>query len=74
MLPIEGLRKGDVVQLGPNVRKAFAGCFMIVDKIYAWGARGFVLVPHDDIAGAGSAWFRAGWEEMVKIGSAAYLP
>ncbi len=65
----EHLKINDVVQLNPEtVSKEFAGCFMIIDELKSYGARGFVQVP----GGIGQAYYAANWEDMELIGQAVW--
>lgn len=74
------LEVGDVVQLDPAAHMPgaandgtggfFAGCFMIVEEIKVFGAQGFICMPGKRGEAPGRAYFRAKWEDMVKIGKA----
>jgi hypothetical protein len=68
------LQIGDVVQLAPSADHAFSGCFMLVTEPKPWGAQGFVSMPGGRGTPPGEAYFRAKWEMMEFIGTAAWAP
>lgn len=69
MNPQAALYPGQVVQLSPfEAQPGFAGCFMVVAEVRAWGATGVVLgvgrhAPYELV-------YRARWEEMEFVGQA----
>lgn len=65
------LEKGDVVQLSPS--SAWPGGFMVVEDVAAWGAKGYISIPKSRGQAAGRAYYRAKWDEMVRIGEATWL-
>lgn len=67
------LKKGDVVQLSPDVSNPmFACCFMTVSEPKDFGAQGYVQALGKDGQQGGQAYFRAKWEEMEFIGDAVW--
>lgn len=69
------LKKGDVVQLGEAKNKAFTGCFMTVTDPKEFGAQGFVQgIGNTKNEIGGRYYYRASWEEMEFVGSAAFMP
>jgi len=66
------LRRGDVVQLHPNLMNnlAFSACFMVVTDPKPWGAQGYVQALGTRTEPGDLAYFRAKWEEMEFIGQA----
>ena len=73
MQPME-LKPGDVVQISPDTRSAFAGCFLLVTEPKSWGAQGFVAMPQGRGELPGEAYYRAKWEELEYVGHAAWVP
>ena len=57
----------DVVQIMPP--NSWDGCFMVVTESKDWGVQGYVQIPESD----GLAYYRAGHDEYVIIGSAALI-
>lgn len=67
------LKKGDVVQLAPTLgNKMFACCMMVVDEPKAFGAQGYVQSLGENGQPGGQAYYRAKWEEMEYVGTAAW--
>lgn len=68
------LKPGYVVQLSPEVgNPMFAGCFMIVSEPKKFGAQGYVQSLGENGKPGGQAYYRAKWEEMELIGTAAWV-
>lgn len=63
------LQVGDVVQIKPDSRETFGGCFMVVTEPKEWGAQGYVNVPDN----VGLAYYRCSSENMARIGKAEWL-
>lgn len=72
---IGDLQKGDVVQIDPEtaVNKGFSACFGVVDEVKPFGAQLAIMVPIDR-RNSEVAYYRARFEEMVKIGHAEWHP
>jgi len=71
MKPETSLKKGTVVQLSPDcTNPVFGGCFMIVNKTGNWGAQGYIFAPTG--MPPLQYFYRATWEEMEVIGTAAW--
>jgi hypothetical protein len=71
-----GIRVGDVVQIDPVTMVEggfFAGCLMIVTEVKSWGVQGYIAVPAARGAPPGEAYYRATWEQVVRIGRAAWV-
>lgn len=66
---------GDIVQLDPdNTRNPmFSGCFMVVTEIKPWGCQGYVPALGENGKPGGLAYYRANFEEMVKVGHAEWI-
>lgn len=63
------LRKGDVVQLSPNVgNPMFACCMMVVSELKDFGAQGYVQSLGTNGKPGGQAYYRAKWDEMELVG------
>lgn len=72
------LSAGDVVQLDPEAHLGekqgfFAGCFMVVTEVKAWGAQGYICMPGTRGEPPGAAYYRAKWEEMEYVGRAQWV-
>jgi hypothetical protein len=70
----ENLKKGDVVQLGPNViNPVFQYCFMVVTDIKSWGCQGYVQSLGKDGNTGGLAYYRAKHDEMQYVGKSVWF-
>ncbi len=69
------LEVNDIVQLDPEKvgNSMFAACFMIVTEIKSWGAQGYVQSLGENGNPGGHAYYRAKWDEMVKVGKAEWV-
>lgn len=69
------LEVNDIVQLNPETvgNPMFAACFMIVTELKPWGAQGYVQALGEDGKAGGQAYYRAKWDEMVKVGKAEWV-
>lgn len=69
------LEIGDIVQLNPDTvgNKMFAGCFMVVTEPKSWGAQGYVQALGENGNMGGQAYYRANFDEMVKVGRAEWI-
>lgn len=76
--PVREVQPGDVVQLDPQFHLGdangfFAGCFMIVDEVKAWGVQGHILIPEGPRGYYPNvAYYRANWDEMRIVGPASW--
>lgn len=72
---LKPLEVGDIVQLDPEKcgNPMFAGCFMTVTEFKSWGAQGYVQSLGCDGEPGGQAYYRAKFEEMVKVGKAEWV-
>ena len=72
---IQNLDLGDIVQLDPNKvgNPMFAGCYMTITEIKTWGAQGYVQALGENGNPGGQAYYRAKWDEMVKVGHAEWV-
>ena len=59
---------GDVVQIRPNERENFGGCFMVVEEVKSWGLMGYCQVP-----AGGVAYYRVRAPDYYRIGRAEWL-
>ena len=70
------LKLGDVVQLNPDTigNRAFAGCFLVVTELKAFGCQGYVqaLGNSRDTQG-GQAYLRPRWVDMEFVGHAQWV-
>lgn len=74
MKPVENLKAGDVVQLGPDCSNPmFAFCMMTVTEPKSFGAQGYVQGLGSNGEPGGQAYFRAKWEEFEFVGSAPWV-
>jgi len=64
----EEIRKGDIVQVDPEVKGMFAGCLVVVTEIRAGGIQGYVQIP-----GAGQACVRKDWDEIEFVGTVVWM-
>ena len=66
---------GDIVQLDPDntVNPMFSGCFMVVTEIKSWGVQGYVPSLGDKGKPGGLAYYRANFEDIVKVGHAEWV-
>ncbi len=64
------LEIGEIVQLNPETvrNKMFGACMMIVTELKSFGAQGYVQSLGENGEMGGQAYYRAGWDEMEKIG------
>lgn len=62
----------DIVRLDPqNTRNPmFSACLMIVTEVKSWGVQGYVQSLGSDGNPGGQAYYRANWDEFVKVGHA----
>lgn len=69
MSHVGNIKQYEVVQLDPTKvgNPMFAGCLMVVSEVKAWGAQGYVQSLGSDGKPGGQAYYRAKWEEMVKL-------
>lgn len=69
------LEVNDIVQLNPEKvgNEMFAACFMTVTEIKSWGAQGYVQALGENGKPGGQAYYRAKWDEMVKLGRAEWV-
>lgn len=70
----ELVKLGSVVQISPETKSAFAGCFLLVTELKAWGVQGFIAMPKGMGSMPGQAYYRAKWEEIEYIGQAVWVP
>ena len=69
------MQRGDVVQIRPETtNKAFAGCFMLVTEVKSWGVQGFIALPTERDRPPARAYYRATFDEVMKIGVANWVP
>jgi hypothetical protein len=65
---------GSIVQLNPEfaANLAFAGCLVVVDKVYGWGIQGYVqALGESREQPGGQAYIRAKWEDIEPTGGVA---
>ncbi|CEG60943.1 hypothetical protein [Legionella micdadei] len=69
------IQVNDIVQLDPEKtrNKMFAGCFMVVSEIKSWGVQGYVQALGENGKQGGQAYYRAKYEEIVKVGKAEWV-
>lgn len=67
------VRIGDVVQIRPEGKGIFPGCFMTVTEVKTWGVQGYILIPVSRDKRPGVAYYRATWETIALIGHAEWL-
>lgn len=78
MKPGFELKRGDVVQLNPELHSAYkgkrlAGLFLVVNESDAGGVRGYVLVPgKGDKAWPTPEGIRVTWEEIEYVGKSVW--
>lgn len=72
---IEDLKVHDIVQLDPEKvgNPMFGACFMIVTELKSWGAQGYVQALGSGGKIGGQAYYRAKWDEMVRVGHAEWV-
>lgn len=72
---LKPLQVNDIVQLDPEKvgNPMFSACFMVVTEIKPWGAQGYVQGLGQDGKPGGQAYYRAKFEEMVKVGKAEWV-
>lgn len=63
------LKVGEVVQINPEANDRFGGCLMIVSEEKAFGALGYVMVPHAE--GPRQAYLRCEFKDMEALGATA---
>jgi len=51
----------------------FAACFMVITEVKSWGAQGYVQGLGQDGKPGGQAYYRAKFDEMVKVGKAEWV-
>jgi len=68
------MKINDVVQLNPITCRnpMFAGCFLIVTEVKTWGVQGYVQALGEDDKPGGQAYYRAKFDEFIKIGIAVW--
>lgn len=73
---MEDVYKNDVVQLNPETvkNKMFAGCFLVVTELKNWGVQGYVQALGQGGQPGGAAYYRASWDEVVKLNPGASAP
>jgi hypothetical protein len=64
---VNKINRFDVVQF--KLAHKWAGCLMVVTEIRTLGVQGYVQVPE-----RGRAYIRAGFDEIIKIGEAVFVP
>jgi hypothetical protein len=71
----EEIQVNDIVQLDPfNTRNPmFAGCMLVVTELKSWGVQGYVQALGRDDNPGGQAYYRANWEEIIKVGRAEWV-
>lgn len=69
------LEENDIVQLNPETvgNPMFAACFMVITEVKSWGAQGYVQALGQDGKPGGQAYYRAKFDEMVKVGKAEWI-
>jgi hypothetical protein len=70
------VKSGSVVQISPgfSVNKAFATCFLTVDKVKPWGVTGYVQALGDTRSSVGDqAWIRIEWADLAYVGEAVWM-
>lgn len=69
------LEENDIVQLNPETvgNPMFAACFMVITEVKSWGAQGYVQGLGQDGKPGGQAYYRAKFDEMVKVGKAEWV-
>lgn len=72
---IEDFQINDIVQLNPETvrNKMFTACFMVITEIKSWGAQGYVQALGENGNPGGQAYYRANWDEIVKVGCAEWI-
>lgn len=72
---LKPLEVNDIVQLDPEKvgNPMFAACFMVVTEVREWGAQGYVQALGQDGKPGGHAYYRAKFDEMVKVGRAEWV-
>lgn len=75
MNQFNSLEVNDIVQLDPEKvgNRMFAACFMIVTEIKTWGVQGYVQSLGENGNPGGQAYYRAKWDEMIKVGKAEWV-
>ena len=75
MNALKPLEVGDIVQLDPEKvgNSMFAACFMVVTEVKSWGVQGYVQALGEAGKPGGQAYYRAKFDEMVKVGKAEWV-
>lgn len=72
---LKPLEINDLVQLDPKKCRnpMFAACFMVISELKSWGAQGYVQALGENGKPGGQAYYRAHFDEMVKVGKAEWI-
>lgn len=72
---LKSLEINDIVQLDPEKCRnpMFAACFMVITELKPWGAQGYVQALGKNGKRGGQAYYRANFDEMVKVGKAHWV-
>lgn len=76
MSHMSDLKQYQVVQLHPEkcTNPMFGGCLMVVDEIKSGGIQGYVQSLGEGGNKGGQAYYRATWNEMVKLNTDGTVP